>query len=323
MRSHLLHLKNLFDPFILTLIFIFIAGILIPVPNEFIALLKIAGHVAVVCLFFVYGARLSTTEVIDGLKNWKLQLSVFLSTFIVFPLVGIVFHPLWTYLLGGVFAMGTLYVTLLPSTVQSSVSFTSIAGGNVAGAVCAATVSNTAGVVLTPLLVFLVMGRASGIDLSTMTNVLLELLLPFIIGQFFQPYIGRWLRTHRWLTKTVDQGTIVIVVTSAVCGATAMNLWDKVSVVQALLLVLSSAVVLAVMLALTWMGGVVNKLSYEDKIALLMCGSKKSLATGLPMASIIFPIETVAAVTVPIIIFHQFQLMVCAFIARSMARRPQ
>lgn len=311
--------KTLFDPFILTLITIFVVGILIPVPDAVIRVLGVAGHVAVVCLFLVYGARLKTREVIDGLKNIKLQGGVALATFVIFPIVGIVLHPVWVWLLGPVFAMGTLYVTLLPSTVQSSVSFTSIANGNVAGAVCAATISNTVGVILTPALVFIVMGRESGIDPTRILNVLLELLLPFIIGQLLQPLIGEWVRRHRWLTKTVDRGTIIIVVTSAVCGATARGLWSHVTWQQAVLLLVSSAVILAIMLAVTWGMGALMKMPKGDKVALLMCGSKKSLATGLPMATIIFPLSTVAAVTVPIIIFHQLQLMVCAYISRSMA----
>ena len=231
-------------------------------------------------------------------------------------------HPLDLKLLGPVFALGTLYLTLLPSTVQSSVTFTSIAGGNIAGAICSATISNIAGIILTPALMFMVMGRSSGIEAARVVNVLLQLLLPFVLGQLVHRYTGKWLNQHRALTKATDNGTILAIVASSVCGATAAGLWQKISALQVGLLLAQCLVVLTIMLTLTWNLGRWLSLERRDQIVLLMCGSKKSLATGLPMAAIIFPPATVAAVTIPVIVFHQFQLLVCAVLARRLAAKP-
>ncbi|MBD3688708.1 bile acid:sodium symporter [Nanchangia anserum] len=313
-------LRDLADPFIITLLLIVAAGILIPAPAALIGAFTWAGKVAVMVLFLVYGARLATRDVVEGLTNLRLQGAVAAATFLVFPLLGWATYVPHKLVLGPMFALGTLYLTLLPSTVQSSVSFTSIARGNIAGAVCSATVSNIAGVVLTPALVYLIMGRASGVDPSRILNVVAQLLVPFVIGQLLQPRVGDWVRSKRWLTKGVDHGTILLVVASAVCGATAQGLWHTVTWAQVLGLLASSAIILAIMLALTWWGGKVLGLNRGDRIVLLMCGSKKSLATGLPMASIIFPATTLAAVTVPVIVFHQLQLVVCAILARRLAR---
>lgn len=318
MAHRWLHVRG--DPFILALVAILVLGILIPVPHAVIATLATLGQLAVMVLFFVYGARLPTREVIAGLSNLRLQGAVFAATYLVFPLIGWATHTLHTNLLGPLFATGTLYLTLLPSTVQSSVSFTSIARGNVAGAVCSATLSNIVGVLATPALVYLLMGRDSGVDPSRILNVVAQLLLPFVCGQLLQPRLGAWVRKRRWLTKGVDHGTILIVVTSAVCGATARGLWDGVTGVHIAGLLASSGLILAALLALTWWGGRLLGLDRADRIVLLMCGSKKSLATGLPMASIIFPASTLAAVTVPVIVFHQLQLFVCALLARRLAR---
>jgi sodium/bile acid cotransporter 7 len=263
--------------------------------------------------------RLRTSEVIDALKNLRLQVSVVVATFVLFPILGVVLMPVMKPLLGATFAMGTLYLTLLPSTVQSSVSFTSIAGGNVAGAVSAATISNIAGMVFTPLLVMLIMGASTGVGWGSIVNVLTQLLIPFIIGQLLQPWAGDWVRGHRWLTKAVDRGTILIVVASGVAGATARGLWDEVTWSDAIALVIASAVILTIMMVTTWKAGHLLKLTRADNITLLMCGSKKSLATGLPMAAIIFPPHIVAAVTVPVIVFHQLQLMVAAVLARRLS----
>lgn len=311
------------DPFILALLAILILGIVVPVPAAVTSVLEWLGTLAVSVLFLVYGARLSTSEVLAGMTNVRLQVGVAAATFVAFPLLGIASDAIHVATIGPLFALGTLYLTLLPSTVQSSVTFTSIAGGNVAGAVCSATLSNIAGVLLTPALVYLVMGRASGVDPSRIVNIVGQLLVPFLIGQLLQPKVGDWVRARRWLTKGVDHGTILLVVAAAVTGATAQGLWSGVTLPQIVGLLVSSGVLLALMLALTWWGGAALRLTRPDRIVLLMCGSKKSLATGLPMASIIFPATTLAAVTVPVIVFHQLQLVVCAILARALASRQR
>lgn len=306
------------DPFVISIIVILVLGILIPIPEVWINALSTIGTVSVMVLFLVYGMRLRTSEIIDGLKNIKLQAGVLIATFVAFPILGVIFTPLVKPMLGATFTLGLVYLTLLPSTVQSSVSFTSIAGGNVAGAVCAATISNTLGMVFTPLLVMLVMGTQTGVGWSSIIDVLVKLLIPFIIGQLLQPKLGDAVRANKWLTKSVDRGTILIVVASSVAGATARGLWDTLTWGEAFGLIVASGALLAIMMFGTWKVGHLLKMNREDNIALLMCGSKKSLATGLPMAAIIFEPHVVAAVTVPVIVFHQLQLMVAAVISRKL-----
>lgn len=310
---------NYVDPFILALIALLLLGIFVPVPEQAITVLGETGRWAVVLLFFVYGSRLTTREVWNGLKNLKLQGAIAAATFVIFPLLGAVSHPLAIKLMGPIFAAGLLYFTLLPSTVQSSVSYTNIAGGNVPGAVCAATISNVSGMIISPLLVILIMGQSAGVHLSSIKDVALKLLLPFALGQLIQPFVGNWVRKQKWLTKIVDRGTILVVAGASVFGATARGLWDDIAVSSVFVLAAVCLVLLGIMLATTWWGGKLIGLDRADRIALMMCGSKKSMATGLPMAAIIFPPEMVAHVTVPVILFHLLQLIVAAFLARRMA----
>ncbi|WP_418607120.1 bile acid:sodium symporter [Georgenia sp. SUBG003] len=190
-----------------------------------------------------------------------------------------------------------------------------------AGAICAATVSNVLGMALTPVLVLVLMDRSGAVGLGGLRDVLLQLLAPFVVGQLLQPWVGSWIRARRWLTVSVDRGTILVVVLGAVAAATAAGVWDTVSLTMILALLLISAVLLAAMLAATWWGGRAVGLDLPDRIALLMCGSKKSLATGLPMAAVLFPVTTAAVVAVPVIVFHQLQLVVCAALARQLALR--
>lgn len=220
------------------------------------------------------------------------------------------------------FATGMLYLSLLPSTVQSSVTFVSIARGDVGAAVCAATVSNILGMFLSPLLVLLLM-NLEGAHTGGLQSVLLKLLLPFVVGQLLQPKVGDWVRAHRNITKYTDNGAIILVVFVAVVKATADGAWSSVTFAGFALLFLILGVILSLMLTLTWHGGRWLTFTRAQRIVLLMCGSKKSLATGLPMAKALFDPSVVGAVVVPVIVFHQIQLMACAVIARRLGREPQ
>lgn len=315
-------LQRWVDPFIVALVSVMVAGLLLPVPAAAQTVVEAAADVAVTVLFLVYGMRLATREVWDGLRNIRLQGAILASTYVVFPVVGLVVATMVRPLIGDGLADGVLYLSLLPSTVQSSVAFTSVARGNVAAAICGATVSNVVGMVVTPLLVLTLL-RASGDTggFSGLRTVLLQLLAPFVVGQLLQPWCGDWIRARRWLTLSVDRGTILIVVFGAVAAASAAGVWAGISWAMILALVAVSCVVLAVMLAVTWWGGRGLGLPIADRIALLMCGSKKSLATGLPMASALFSPAVAGVVAVPVIIFHQIQLVVCAVLARRLALR--
>ena len=148
-------------------------------------------------LFFLYGARLATRDVLDGLRNVRLQGAALATTFVLFPLLGLAVSTLAEPLLGESLANGVLYLSLLPSTLQSSVALVGVARGNVAGAITAATVSNLLGMLVTPLLVLALM-HTSGRDGSGrgIRSVLLLLLLPFVLGQLVQPLIGGYLRSR-------------------------------------------------------------------------------------------------------------------------------
>jgi solute carrier family 10 (sodium/bile acid cotransporter), member 7 len=320
------------DPFVVTLFAVLVVGLVVPVPPAAQRVVDVVADLAVTVLFLVYGMRLSTREVWAGLRNVRLQGAVLASTYVVFPLLGLLVAWAVEPVVGPGLAVGVLFLSLLPSTVQSSVAFTSVARGNVAGAVCGATVSNVVGMLVTPLLVLWLVpgggeaapgpgtGGAVG-GLGGLGTVLLQLLAPFVVGQLLQPWVGGWVRARRWLTLGVDRGTILVVVLGAVAAASSAGVWSAVSgwAVAALLGV--SALMLAVMLAVTWWGGAALRLPREDRVALLMCGSKKSLATGLPMASVLLPVAVAGVVAVPVIVFHQLQLVVCAVLARRLAVR--
>jgi sodium/bile acid cotransporter 7 len=294
-----------------------VLGLLLPATGVAAEVARTARTAAIVLLFFLYGGRMVTREVWDGLRNVRLQGRMLAATYVVFPVLGLLVQ-----LVPGLepeAKRGLLFLCLLPSTVQASVVFTSVARGNVAGALTGATISNLVGIVLTPLLVGLLLVHTGGT--ADATDIVVQLLLPFAIGQLVQPWIGPWLRGHARVTRTTDRSAIALVAYVSVSEATSSGAWDHVTVGALAALAGVSALLLAAMLAITWAGG--RGMVVGDRVALLMVGSKKSLATGLPMAAVLFTPALAASVTLPVIVFHQLQLATCAVLARRLAARVE
>jgi len=281
--------------------------------------------VAIGLLFFLHGAKLSREAIVAGIGHWRLHLLVLACTFLMFPLLGWALKPVLSPLVTPALYTGVLYLCVLPATVQSAIAFTSLARGNVPAAICSAAASSLIGIFITPLLVTLLMGvhGDSGSTLEAIRKISLQLLVPFVAGQIARRWIGEWVgRNRNWL-KVVDQGSILLVVYSAFSAAVIGGLWQQVPPLLLGWLVLGCCVLLALSLGVTALLGRVLGFSVEDRITILFCGSKKSLATGVPMAQVLFAGSTIGLLILPLMLFHQIQLMVCAALAQRYARRPE
>ncbi|MFN3459144.1 MAG: bile acid:sodium symporter family protein [Novosphingobium sp.] len=311
-------IASLLDPFLMALIATVVLASVLPARGSFAPLVGAAADAGIVLLFFLHGAKLSREAIWEGARNWKLHLAVLGATFVLFPLLGLAWGSL--PFLPAEFAAGLLFLTLLPSTVQSSIAFTAIARGNVAAAVCAASFSNLVGIFVTPALVALLMGGATGgFSWASAETIVLQLLLPFVAGHLLRPWIGGFVaRNKAWLGK-VDRGSILLVVYAAFGAAVVEGLWQRVPPLGLLVLTLVCVVLLAIVLGTTWWLASVMKLPREDAVVLLFCGSKKSLASGVPMAGVLFPAASVGIVLLPVMVFHQLQLIACALIAPRLA----
>lgn len=311
------------DGFILAIVAVAILGSLFPVSGGGQTVLDWATKIAIGFLFLLYGARLSPAEALQGLKHWRLHSVVFAATFVLFPLIGLALRILVPTVITDEMYTGILYLCLVPSTVQSSIAFTSIARGNVAGAIVSASFSNLLGVFLTPLLVILLMnttGEAT-VDFSSVLDIVLQLLLPFMVGQLIRPLVIDWLKKYAEPTKLVDRGSILLVVFSAFSESMNEHIWSTVTVLEVAAVVAVCCGILAVVLGATAFAGRKLGFSLPDRIVIIFCGSKKSLATGLPMASVLFAGQPVGLIVLPLMIFHQIQLIVCAALAQHYAKR--
>lgn len=310
------------DPYILLLLATVGVAALFPARGTAADVASGASTAAIAFLFFLYGARLSTREALDGLRHWRLHVAVLACTFVVFPLLGLAARGLVPVILTDPLYQGLLFLTLVPSTVQSSIAFTSVARGNVPAAICAGSFSSLVGIVATPLLAAsLLGGEGGGFSADSLLEIVLQLLVPFLAGQLLRRWIGGFVTRHKKVLALVDRGSILLVVYTAFSQGVVQGIWHQVSPLRLGGLVVVEAVVLTVMLLLTWYGGKALGFGREDRVTLQFAGSKKSLASGLPMASVLFGAHASLAV-LPLMLFHQMQLMVCAVIAGRRSRDP-
>ncbi len=311
------------DNFMLLMIATVISASLLPCSGTGAQIFNGVTNVAICLLFFLHGAKLPREAVVAGITHWRLHLTVLACTFVILPLLGLLLKPMVSSLVTPELYLGILFVCVLPSTVQSSIAFTSVARGNVPAAVCAASASNLIGIFLTPVLVGLMVvahaGGASSFD--SIRNIALQLLLPFVAGQIARRWIGARVDRAKALLKVVDQGSILLVVYTAFSEAVNQGLWQQLPMHSLLGLIVIDALLLGLIMLISTYGSRLLGFNKEDEITIVFCGSKKSLASGIPMAKILFAGHALGAVVLPLMLFHQIQLMVCAVLAQRYARR--
>src|SRR5579863_9080796 len=317
--------KFLPDNFTLMLVGTVIVASVLPCKGEAAVAFNWVTNVAVGLLFFLHGAKLSREAIVAGATHWRLHLVVLLSTFALFPLLGLALKPLLAPLVTPALYAGILFLCTLPSTVQSSIAFTAIAKGNVPAAICSASASSIIGIFFTPVVVSLVLSShvGSGSAWITIGEIVLQLFVPFVCGQLLRPLIGGWIDRHESIVGMVDPGSILLIVYSAFSEAVDEGLWHQIPPSALAGLVVADGVLLAAALITT---GLVSKwLGFEraDRVTIVFCGSKKSLSQGITMAKVIFASHALGAAILPLMLFHQIQLMVCAALAQRWGRRAE
>jgi sodium/bile acid cotransporter 7 len=310
------------DPFMLALVASLVLATVLPASGAAAVAVNWLANITVVLLFFFHGAKLARSAVIAGLTHWRLHLLILACTFVMFPLLGLLLAALFEGTLSPALWTGILFMAALPSTVQSSIAFVSIAQGNVPAAIAAASASQVAGVLLTPLLIGLMAGTQGGdVASAGIAKVALLILLPFIAGHLLRPWIGDFVTRHKATIAITDRATILIAVYSAFSAAVIEGIWSRLPLADLLILCALCTGILAVVLLLTRAAARLFGFAREDEIVVVFCGTKKSLVQGVPMARVLFAGPDLGLILLPIMIFHQIQLMVCAVIARLYAQR--
>jgi len=299
-------------------------AIVIPVHGAALAPFNLATKFAVAALFFLYGARLPREVVIAGLVRWRLHLLTLSITFVLYPALSFLWPLLPGWILAPSLLAGMTYLTCLPSTIQSSVALVASAKGDVAAAVCSASLSNSAGVALAPLLVGLLMhAQGAAISREAVESIFLQLLVPFALGQVAHRWLGPALARYKDPLTYYDRFTIMLIVYGAFSSAVVGQVWRQVSLIQFIGLIGLCAALLALIMTTCIQASRRLGFPVTDEIVVAFCGTQKGMAAGVPMASLIFPAPQVGLILLPLIIYHQLQLMTCAVMAGRYARRAQ
>jgi len=293
---------------------------LLPVQGAWRDVAQYVSNAAVFLLFFLNGLRLPRHEVMSGLTNHRLLYPLVAWCFGAMALAGWLVWQVGSGWMPPLLALGFLYLGCLPSTVQSATAYTSLAGGNVASSVVAAAMLNVVGVFVTaPLFSWLAGGQGGGLHADGLVKVATILLLPFMLGQIAQGWLGTWVRDHRQIATWFDRGSIAIAVYVAFSGAVEQQFWTKVDGSGWLWLAGGTAVLLMFAHGGAWLLGGALKLDRPNRVSMLFGGAQKSIAMGAPLASVLFPPAVAGVVLLPILIYHLAQLVLAAPLAARLA----
>ncbi len=304
------------DGFTLAILATVVVASLAPATGTAIDVLDDASRLSVMALFLLHGARLAREAVLEAIGRSRLQLTILAVTFVLFPCLALATAPLLAGVFDPALQVGIVFLCCLPSTVQSSIAFTSMAQGNVAAAACAASASNLLGIVATPLLTGLLLARHGGVGLDAVGSIVMLVLGPFVAGQLLRPRIGAWVMRQRRVLSTVDRGSILLMVYAAFGKAVVGGVWQRLSAADLVAVTLACMMLLAVVILLAVVAARRLRFDRADEATIVFCGSMKSLVTGLPLANALFPGAQAGVLVIPLIVYHQVQLLVCAVIAR-------
>ncbi|WP_354625210.1 bile acid:sodium symporter family protein [Psychromonas sp. MME2] len=282
--------------------------------------------VGVAIVFFLHGLGLSPAAIKAGITNWRLHIYIQAATFIAYPLLWVVFGDLLLAYMPAALAFGFCYLFVLPSTISSSVAMTSIGKGNVPGAIFNASLSSILGVFITPLLIQLFMGF-EGAELDLMASIISIsklLLLPMILGQMARPLLLSFAEKHKAVVNKVDKYVILLIVYNAFCDSVANRIWQSFSIQMLVSSVIICSIVLLVMVHLVQWGARRSQFSLPDEVATVFCGTKKTLAAGIPMATVIFGSDpNLGMILLPIMLYHPIQIFYCAILANRYALQSE
>lgn len=277
-------------------------------------------------IFFFYGLKLSPEKLRAGLSNWRLHLLIQSSTFILFPVAILLIHFLFGSENNKLLWLGVFYVAALPSTVSSSVVMVSIAGGNLPAAIFNASISSILGVFITPIWVTLFIGDMYA-EMDT-TQVIMKLcfqvLIPVMVGLFLHKWLGHFTDRFKTALRLFDQTIILLIVFTSFCESVAGNMFKQVPLLEIVFLGIAMLVLFLSMFAIMYTCAVLLKLNREDRIAVLFCGSKKSLVQGAVMGKALFPDPLLLGIVLlPLMLYHALQLISSSIIAEAMRSKQK
>ncbi|MGO1244462.1 MAG: bile acid:sodium symporter family protein [Sphingobacterium sp.] len=282
--------------------------------------------IGVSLIFFFYGLKLSLPNLKSGLRNWRMHLVIQGATFVLFPLLVLLFYPMISSSIQEDFWLSFFFLATVPSTVSSSVVMVSIAQGNISSSIFNASVSGLIGVAITPLWMqfFLDFGHVN-VLMDVYWGLIKEIIIPVIVGLLLQPYLGEFAMRHSKGLANFDKLVILLIVYGSFAESFVSGVFNTVEPTY-LAGVFVGVVAMFVMVygVLYWLSTAVFHFNLEDRITVLFCGSKKSLTHGTVFGKFLFVNSSAAGLYfLPLMIFHAFQILVITFIAQRYARKKR
>ena len=321
-------IKKIFDKqniFLLLLILMVVAGKVIPYQDSYNQIFNLEAFIdwGIAGIFLLYGLKLNLKEVVKDVSNWKLHLLVQIGTFVLFPLLVLVFYPFFRDTIYFQSWLSVYFLACLPSTVSSSVVMVSIAKGNVTSAIFNASISGLIGILLTPLLMgfFLQAHHSEGNQAEIIQQLLLKVLLPIILGILLNPIFKNIIQKYSKIIAEFDRLIILLIVYESFSKAFIKNVFASVPSLVFVVIAVSVVILFFVVYAiLQWISCKLG-FSREDAITTTFCGSKKSLVHGSLFVMILgIPEEQKVLFLLPVMIYHSFQLFYVSWLASKISK---
>lgn len=316
------------NTFLFLLVAMVLMAKLIPFKESYNQYFDLSGFIdwGIAGIFLLYGLKLNLKEVVKDVSNWKLHLLIQSGTFIIFPLLVLIFYPfvkdsqyynIW---------LSVFFLASLPSTVSSSVVMVSIAKGNVTSAIFNASISGIIGIVMTPLLMsfFLTWNGEGGNQIEIIEQLLLKVLLPIILGILLNPVFKKWVTKYSSIIAEFDRLIILLIVYESFSSAFIENIFA--SVPSLVFIILALSVVFLFFSVYEMLKFLAKKMNFKSKeiITATFCGSKKSLVHGSLFLLVLgIPDEQKVLFLLPVMVYHSFQLFYVSWLANKIAKRME
>ena len=275
-------------------------------------------------IFFFYGLKLSPQKLKAGIKNWKLHLLVQSSTFLIFPLLILIFRPFIQNQEQEIIWLAFFFLAAIPSTVSSSVVMVSIAKGNIPSAIFNASISGIIGVVLTPLWMGLfVQSAQADFDFADIyIKLIVQIILPVVLGVLLQQFFGEFAQKHNKHLTLFDKSVILLIIYKSFAASFEENIFSSISILDLLFLFVTVLILFFTMFFLTGFLSKKLKFNTEDQITAQFCGTKKSLVHGTVFSKIIFGnMASIGIILLPLMLFHALQLLIISIVASKMSTK--
>jgi len=279
--------------------------------------------IGIALIFFFYGLKLNPSQLKSGLQNWKLHLLVQGATFIMFPLLVLLFRPWIQNEEQETIWLAFFFLAALPSTVSSSVVMVSMAKGNVPAAIFNASISGIIGIVITPLWMGLfIVNTQTDFDFTDIyLKLIVQIIIPVILGLVLQRFLGELAHKYNSKLTVFDKAIILSIIYKSFAESFNNNIFSVVSFLDLSFIFIGVLILFIAAFTLTGYISRKLKLKKEDQITAQFCGTKKSLVHGTVFSKILFGNMAILGILLlPLMLFHAIQILIISIVAGKLAK---